>query len=179
MKGYTETQCIRNELELRAFYRATELVARVSDIPGAMRTGDLRCHELARAVAKRLWDEDEQGPHFDPDLERLNFGVQDGSFGATDHSWIWLGATPTLEEVRIGAVPNLLDVYAVGSLPMVQLIHTAPILGRVRLHSEPGDTRRAYRVSKPGEWRTDIRPQDIHDCVGQWPWIARGRRDGK
>jgi hypothetical protein len=52
---------------------------------------EIRCHELARAVGRRL-----QLPY------------QDGYFHRREHSWLWVGR-------------DVLDVYVPGSLPQVQL----------------------------------------------------------
>jgi hypothetical protein len=64
---------------------------------------DLRCHEVARAVAIVLGLE-----------------VQDGKYGMVEHSWVLLP--------RRTYCSTILDVYSVGRLPLVQLIHHTEIL---------------------------------------------------
>jgi hypothetical protein len=58
-----------------------------------------RCHELARSVGRRF---------------RLE--VVDGKFGGVDHSWL------VIPEGRLDRGAAILDVYAVGALPMVRLV---------------------------------------------------------
>jgi hypothetical protein len=68
--------------------------------------GEIRCHELARAVGKLLG------------LEHC-----DGFYGFVDHTWLW---TKPLDPARVITprmyFPNILDVYSVGSLPQVRLV---------------------------------------------------------
>lgn len=84
--------------EIDLWRRAVKLVDKV---PGSL--ADSRCHELARAVGSAL-----DLPH------------QDGFYGFVDHTWLW---TRPLERTagRVG-FPHVLDVYCVGSLPMVRLV---------------------------------------------------------
>jgi hypothetical protein len=98
MRGYSELKIFTGE-ELGLWHDATKVVdaLREAEFP------DLRCHELARAVGKVL-----------------GLQVQDGFYGFVDHSWLWLRPLgPTIG--RIG-FPNILDVYCVGSLPLVRLV---------------------------------------------------------
>ena len=95
---------------------------------------ELRCHELARAVA-----------------HVLDLPVQDGSHGLVDHSWLWTGTRT--------APGNILDVYCVGRLPMVQLVHADFKPG----HFRGGLVPYLYRWDTTsgsnqgfGTWRTDI-----------------------
>lgn len=60
--------------------------------------GNIRCHELARAVGKLL-------------RLRVVDGYVVETFGIGDHSWL---LTPA---------GNILDVYSIAQIPMVQLIH--------------------------------------------------------
>ena len=84
----------------------------------------VRCHEVARVVAM------------------LCFGVEvvDGKFGAVEHSWL------------LTRDKAILDCYAVGSLPMVQLVD--PHI--------PGGT-----PYTPGEKRTDIRTEVLQHLRGE------------
>jgi hypothetical protein len=133
VRGYAESNLFTAE-EVSLYRRAAVLVAIVPDIP------ELRCHELARAVGRVLGLEHE-----------------DGLYGFVDHTWLWtrpLDRTcPMVRNTRIG-FPNILDVYAVGSLPMVRLVdceHTSlPHIGW------------AYRPSKP---RNDIDQDQVDRLV--------------
>jgi hypothetical protein len=60
----------------------------------------LRCHELARAI----------GDFFD-------IPVTDGKYGSIEHSWCWTRKHQSGDSPR-----NILDVYAISRLPMVQLV---------------------------------------------------------
>jgi hypothetical protein len=100
MKSYSELEIFTEE-EVRLFHMATKLVE------GLTRPVTLRCHELARAVGAVLG------------LEH-----QDGFYGFVNHTWLWT-KKPEWNELntttRLG-FPNILDVYSVGSLPMVRLV---------------------------------------------------------
>lgn len=91
----------------------------------------VRCHELARAVGQML------------DLE-----VADGWYGMIDHSWLW--TRKPKRSFFADGVPNILDVYAVGRLPMVQLVSSSPHL--------PYEYRR-------GDARKDVRQIVVDDLV--------------
>ncbi len=80
---------------LSAYQKAVKLVAKAPSLDAEVRS--IRCHELARAVATFL------GPD--------RWSVVDGTSHMADHSWIVLHQRPVI-----------LDVYAVGQLPPVQLI---------------------------------------------------------
>jgi len=101
VRGYSASQVFSAQ-EVGLHRRAVVLVDVVPDMPG------LRCHELARAVGRVLGLEHE-----------------DGVYGFVDHTWLWTTAfdcgSPLAQETRIG-FPNVLDVYAVGQLPMVRLV---------------------------------------------------------
>ena len=77
----------------------------------------IRCHELARAIG-----------------QLLDCSVHDGLHGIVEHSWLW---TRTTE-------PNILDVYCVGRLPMVQLVHAETKTG----HFVLGERSGLYRWGK-------------------------------
>lgn len=99
MIGYSGTELFRED-EINLWRAATEAIARL-DYKAMPRT--IRCHELARAVAAL------------PVPELLSIAIQDGTYGAVDHSWI------RVWHPRRKAY-DLLDVYCVGRLPMVQLL---------------------------------------------------------
>ena len=86
---------------LAAWHRACELVAKV---PDDFTECDLRCHELARAVANIVGGT-----------------VIDGHFGGIAHSWISLADA-------------LLDPYQPGTLPQCVLIDTHAFLPHARLY---------------------------------------------
>lgn len=125
MKGYSETDAF-TRWEMTQLAGAAAMVARVSHAP--------RCHELAHAVASVL-----------------GLQPQDGHFGLVEHSWIWL--TPADRPWTPGTYPpNVLDVYAVGSLPQVQLVYMRGMLPYTQ----------AYR---PGPPRSDVCPSWVERIV--------------
>lgn len=85
---------------------AETFVAAVQDCD---RDNPVRCHELARAVARAL-----------ADTPYGHVEVVDGHFGMVEHSWISLDRE------------TILDVYVPGSAPMVQLVHFSPLLPSYR-----------------------------------------------
>lgn len=100
MKGYSETE-IFTPAELDVLARATRLVAKID----AGKFGSvIRCHELARAVGRLLDLRHEDGIY-----------SANASDGGVDHSWL-------LVPNSWGGV-SILDVYAVGRLPQVQLVY--------------------------------------------------------
>ena len=125
----------------RRFYAETEVfsdaehgllrdVALLVDLVPHKWNGDwVRCHELARFVAR---------------VDNLQ--VVDGKCNLVEHSWL---LTPER---------NILDVYAVGRLPMVQFV----------------DRELAYRgrFYEAGPDRTDIR----HDVITSIAYVVRGER---
>jgi hypothetical protein len=119
MISYSQKKEIFSAKEVKLFEMATRLVDNLEDIPG------LRCHELARAVGQVL--------HLDS---------QDGWFGDVAHSWLW-----TSKPQSNFFVPNILDVYSVGCLPMVRLIDMKHIL----------PYNLAYKWGSYGMHRTDIK----------------------
>jgi hypothetical protein len=103
MRGYSATEVFSVwHQELRR--KAEAGVEALPEIDG------LRCHEVARAIGKWL-----------PLLtgKSLDLAVVDGRYGAVEHSWLQL--SPTLPTRRC----PILDVYAVGRLPIVQLVDTS------------------------------------------------------
>lgn len=92
MIGYTQQQVL-SARAIGIFVRTTQAVA------GLAEHHKLRCHELARAVCIWLFQQSEHGV------------VVDGHFGIAEHSWLYLPEHKAI-----------LDPYAVGRLPMVQII---------------------------------------------------------
>lgn len=125
MKGYSATE-IFAQFEQALLRRAEALVAAVDDP-----SGDVRCHELARAVGRIL-----------------DLPVEDGAYGACDHSWLVI-------RPDMFASPCILDVYAVGRLPIVQLVDARQIL-------QPHFS--AYQKREP---RDDIREDVVERLVEQ------------
>lgn len=93
--GYSATNVFRKEHQ-ELLRRAEKGVAALPEIDG------LRCHEVARAVGQ--W---------------LGLDYADGLYGAVQHTWLWVPVKPGPGVLR---VIHILDVYAVGRLPIVQLI---------------------------------------------------------
>ena len=121
MEGYAKTHIFKAR-ELVLLDRATIFVKRIRD-----REPEIRCHELARAVGRVL-----------------HLEVQDGYYGYVDHSWLWISHLEVGHSDRMG-LPNILDVYSVGQLPVVRLVDCA--------HSQLPHAGFAYR---PGVFRSDI-----------------------
>ncbi len=133
IESYAETTVFGTD-EIRKYMLAAMLVGGLDH-----NFNDVRCHELARAVGKFI-----SLPH------------QDGYFEGVEHSWLWTREIETDElsfMYKSGALgirpPSIIDVYAPGCIPMVQMV-------------DPGawqlPYRRAYRVGKP---REDIRENVI------------------
>lgn len=159
MKSYSEERIFDAE-EIRLLRRATSLVERVrSEVPrsaiqeSATRAcdprelvtpskGEIRCHELARAVGRVL------------SLEFI-----DGSYGFVDHTWLWTTPFPkeATEEALALGFPNILDVYAVGQLPQVRLVSCRS--GGALPH-----VGWSYR---PGRPRTDIDWKLVQELVAE------------
>lgn len=130
MKSYAETVIAQWEIDL--FHKAEDIVR---GLPFKDPMGRLvRCHEVARAVGRIL-----------------GLPVQDGHFWTVEHSWLWT------EEPR-GFMPNIIDVYSVGRLPVVQLVDSR-------------DLRAYARDFRPGKRRKDIRWK----VVGAMLESVRGR----
>jgi hypothetical protein len=106
VKGYAEYE-IFVEDDLEQLKMATQLVAAVPYIEDVNKK-PVRCHELARAVAKVL-----------------KLRVHDGTFGAVEHSWIALAHQKRPAHPHYARV---LDVYVPGALPQVQIVDTYALL---------------------------------------------------
>jgi hypothetical protein len=123
MKGYSEREVFEAH-ELSLLKQATELVANVDD---EHFTFVIRCHELARAVGRIL-----RLPHEDG-----KYTVLPERGGGVDHSWLLVARESRRE------APSILDVYAVGQLPQVQLFASALTVPH-------------HRLFMPGRERADI-----------------------
>lgn len=126
MNGYAAVVIFDAE-ELALLKRATRLVDCLPDYTVSYRM-PVRCHELARAVG-----------------QILKLKVIDGRYGVADHSWL-MTEKPY----------HLLDVYACGRLPQVQLVDVSAVCNT------------EYRF---GEERQDINTNMVYDLLG---WMERG-----
>lgn len=125
MRGYSYTHVFNvGEIGLRALAEKC-----VEAIPEDNESA-LRCHEIARAVGRVL-----------------GLDHQDGYYCAVDHTWL------IVPDLRLGGGRCILDVYAVGRLPMVQLVEV----------QSPGLGHRA--LYEAGELRGDIRNETIDRLV--------------
>jgi hypothetical protein len=131
MRGYSALHTFTAD-EQRILVRARRIVETFPEtITHATmgRSAWVRCHEAARAVGRLL-----------------NLDVQDGHYGVVDHSWCRI-ERPGTTAYRVSY--TVLDVYAVGQLPPVQLI--SPVAG---LHE--------YKLDAP---RTDIDERVVEALV--------------
>lgn len=103
MRSYSET-CVFPAAVLRALEVAQGCAVAMPDPPAG--APPLRCHEVARAVARRLRASGAFGPAWTVE-------VVDGRFGRADHTWV---------ELRGPGGEWVLDPYAVGRLPQVQVL---------------------------------------------------------
>lgn len=106
MIGYAERCCLLPEA-VGAYRRACALVDRVPHVDRD--GGEVRCHELSRAVARQLT------------MIGTKVEVVDGSLWWVDHSWILLPGQ---------LYRALLDVYVPGRVPQVQILHDHPVVTR-------------------------------------------------
>jgi hypothetical protein len=134
VRSYSEKE-VFVEKEITLFRRAMILV---NEVPEAFDLRGLRCHELARAVTRMLEDEGEKG------LE-----VVDGNYGPVEHSWITIPRPFATEGFTI------LDVYACGRMPQVQLVHNVWALPEHRLY-------------QPGPRRDDINLKHLNYLLDFW-----------
>jgi hypothetical protein len=118
---YAERACFRAS-HLLLLRRVEACIARVSDAWG----NELRCHELARAIHLIVYEHEHK------------LDVVDGHCGPVEHSWL---------RCSDGAI---LDAYAPGRLPAVQLVD--PLAGT------------AYR---PGSPRRDVRQPIVDRLVAE------------
>jgi hypothetical protein len=146
MNSYAQLEIFSMQEQV-VYRRATELVA---DAPTKIDDRLVRCHELARAVCERLKKEAaaRDAPLFRKLCHEMN--VMDGYYGMIEHSFILLGE---LYEGGFGPMPHVLDVYAPGRVPQVQLVDTSSVLPFY------------YRRGAP---RSDVNQDDINFIHGFW-----------
>lgn len=106
-----------SDRELDLWRRARVLVSAVDLGLPELEGKELRCHELARVVGRIL-----------------DLAVIDGHYGCIEHSWL------VIEPAQLGVLPFVLDVYAPGQAPQVQLLDMNIVLGHRDLY-RPGDRR--------------------------------------
>jgi hypothetical protein len=118
VKGYAETEVFsRRERQL-----LVEAKRIVRCLPTYDAAGEwVRCHEVARLVGTML-----------------GLPVVDGSYGMMEHSWLWTHK----RESPFDPIPNVLDCYAVGRLPAVQLVHSS---ANLPFEYRRGDPRKDVR----------------------------------
>lgn len=159
MKSYTEREFLhRHRWTLDAMFEVIEAVPHLDKLGR-----EVRCHELARVAThvllhdRRRFDYDRhimQGNGKFPVIGRTDFRYVDGHYGPADHSWV------VVDDGKPYHDDAILDVYAVGSLPPVQLLYGGFIF-------------RAQRLAfKPGEERGDIREDVIDDLL----WLLWKKR---
>lgn len=116
--------------------RALDLLERVElAIAVIHHRKELRCHEVARAIGEFF------GVH-----------VVDGYFGVADHSWCTFEDHSEADRFR----QYILDPYAVGRLPQVQLITVSGPVGMA--------AQQMYREAAP---RTDIDATIVSNLISQ------------
>lgn len=145
MNSYAQLE-IFSKQEQAVYMRAVSLV---DEVPSRINDRLVRCHELARAVCERLKKEAITfGGPLGPLCHEMN--VMDGYYGMIEHSFILLGE---LYEGGFGPMPHVLDVYAPGRVPQVQLVDTSSVLPFY------------YRRGAP---RSDVNQDDIDFIHGIW-----------
>lgn len=110
MRSHSE-RSVFDPRHLDLWRRASRLVDRIGDDW----SDELRCHELARAVCRAL----------PVGGDRCFCFVRDGALNAIEHSWIEL----FLDGLGQPCV-SILDVYAPGRMPQVQLVHDSHVIAR-------------------------------------------------
>ena len=141
MKGYAQLE-VFTPRSIRLLEVATMAVERLPDTGCYEGTEEwIRCHELARIVAIVL------APEF-------SLEIIDGRYGPTDaagyeHSWL-LYEEPTQKKRFIGQL-FILDPYAIGRLPQVQLLD--PYAGNLKLYmrGKPRDDIRHDHVKRESD----------------------------
>ena len=122
MISYSEVN-VFNASEQQVHKRAIRLVACLDEKLVSIHRSEprvIRCHELARAVGSIL-----DLPH------------EDGKYGIIDHSWLLLTTKHSLSSEIMKA--SILDVYAIGRLPQVQLLTGEPRVPDWKSYKPLGD----------------------------------------
>lgn len=131
MKSYSEEE-IFNEKAIKALKTAQGVVERLSD--------GLRCHEVARIVRAVLRRDGHVA------------WIVDGHYGPVEHSWLLVSGRKEDDHDHAYVI---LDPYAVGRLPIVQLV--SPSLG---LHT-------LYRPLEKLPLFASVEREDIkHEVIG-------------
>lgn len=127
MKGYAESRIFSKKARAM-FFKAKHYVSLIEEKTDENGKERLRCHELVRIVANVIvFDPPSYEPFFIPP-----FVIVDGKYGHVDHSWI---------EIRERISEDvILDVYAPGQMPQVQMIDTAWVLPHKKIYVA-GDQR--------------------------------------
>lgn len=134
-----------------AFYAAQVIVNHINQPEGV----EYRCHEIARVVATFL-----------------DAKVVDGKYGLAEHSWV---------QGKLWHPFHLLDPYAVGRLPMVQLVDSFPspklyVAGNAR---EDIDVKLVNELLyEVGRWAERIQIALEHVGAGAW-WDDLEKYRGK
>jgi hypothetical protein len=125
VKGYASAEVFSKSEQL-LLREASKIVGK---LPLRDRQGRWsRCHEVARFVGSVLGLE-----------------ICDGYYGMVEHTWLWTTPVPVARRKGhpwFGPPPNILDPYAVGRMPLVQLIHSSSSLP---LEYRRGSPRRDVR----------------------------------
>lgn len=134
MKGYSE-RCVFLPSVIRLHTLLSKVIDQFDSNSSTINLGEsrneLRCHELARAV-KRFMTHGNFPYHLHP----ANVTLLDGKYGLVDHSWLELFCKSPEGLCSL----YILDVYAVGQLPQVQLLDTTFQLPH-RANYKPGARR--------------------------------------
>lgn len=136
MISYSQTSGVFTPHMLKSLTLAKRYVGYLPNKIGKRVT---RCHEVARVVAEYL-DTAE-------DLKGLKIEIYDGHYGPMEHSWLVLR-----DRFKGATYVAVLDTYAVGRLPQVQLVSTS--VGHALLY-EAGDPRKDIR-------KTDMKKMREH-----------------
>lgn len=110
MRSHAERERFTREA-MAVWADAVDVVRRVDPKRG----DEVRCHELARAV----WHTLHKLNKHKFEVERATLEVVDGQLGSIQHSWLVYTQPTNLKGLSKGVI---IDVYAPGRLPQVQLI---------------------------------------------------------
>lgn len=155
MRGYS-AMAVFTPHEIALLRHTERIVDCLADRP------DLRCHEVARVVERMLPASPDDpcvigtaDPATTLVRPRYTRRVVDGKYGSVDHSWI--------EIIGCGGGRgqlSVLDPYAVGRLPIVQLVDCSPHAGAILRHAD------AYREGLPDlQVRYDVMDQLLRELV--------------
>jgi len=153
VRGYASEEIFdASELELYAL-----ACGFVEAVPYEIDGEAVRCHELVRAVVAAL------PPRFS------GVRICDGYYGMVEHSWIWT-RPPALDKTAARGwiePPNILDVYAPGRVPLVELVAVSVALP---CEYRRGDSRKDLKRSVIARL-TQLMLGKQQPCVCPEPWI--------